>query len=85
MKDHRSVLRKDTSLKGQVVIDDGATVACIVSNVSTTGAKINVPLFETLPSTFILRAADLNLNVRAKVVWREEAEVGVRFLLNQTP
>lgn len=81
MGEQRSSLRKNTSLKGEIHASGGRMVACIVSNLSAHGAKLNVVRSAELPGTFQLKAADLDLDVHAKLVWRTDDEVGVRFPL----
>ena len=82
MIEKRSILRQHTSLKGEILVGGEITLRCIVSDVSPDGAKLTFGAEEPmLPPSFHLRAVDLNLDAHARVVWRDDVTVGVRFSL----
>ncbi len=68
------------TLKGaQIVVPVGPAVACIVRNISATGARLDLKL-PILSNTFSLVFDDAEWPAReCRVVWREETRVGVAF------
>src|SRR5271157_2198168 len=68
------------ALKGaQIILRSGAPLACIVRNISETGAKLEV-YGPVLQNTFDL-VFDLDHSRRSScVVWRKEPLLGVKFL-----
>ena len=71
--------RQRTYLGGQVVLDDGVTVSCLIRNLSATGAMIELPTPATLPDSWIL--IDMQ-NARAYCVavsWRRDMRMGLRL------
>ncbi len=81
MVEKRSMLRQQTSLNGEILLAGESTIRCIVSDVSPYGAKLTLPSEQILPPSFHLRAIDLNLDALARVMWRFDASLGVRFSL----
>lgn len=68
------------TLKGaQIVVPVGPPVACVVRNISATGARLDLQL-PILSNTFSLVFDDEDWPARmCRVVWREETRVGVAF------
>ncbi len=68
------------ALKGaQIILRNGALLACIVRNISETGAKLEV-YGPVLQNAFDL-VFDLDHARRScRVVWRKEPMLGVKFL-----
>ena len=56
------------------------TVACMVRDVSTTGARLRVDGSVAIPDTFELIIEVDGLEADCQVVWRKGSEVGARFL-----
>ena len=79
MADNRRLLRRDTSLRGEIVLGRDNFIRCVVRNISASGAKLDVDAGALLPSAFQLRASDLGLDTRVKTVWRTGTEMGVSF------
>ena len=76
----RRIAPRMKTLKGaQIVVPVGPAVACIVRNISTTGARLDLKL-PILSNTFTLVFDDAEWPSRAcRVVWRDETRVGVAF------
>ena len=53
-------------------------VACVVSDISQTGAKILIDPAVQLPPEFTLLLSQ-NVKRHCRVIWRTEKQVGVRF------
>jgi hypothetical protein len=81
--------RKSTVLAGTIISDQlPGTVSCVVRDLSSTGALIELRAAKTgvianasgLPDTFALVLLRDNSEVRCEVAWRQPASIGVRFL-----
>ncbi len=75
----REVPRQRTYLGGRVVQDDGISFACVIRNVSVTGAMIEVPQMMVLPDTWTLIDMKNAVAHRVCVSWRQETRLGVRI------
>jgi len=53
-------------------------VACVVSDISQTGAKILIDSTVALPPEFTLLLSH-NVKRHCKIVWRTDRQIGVRF------
>lgn len=77
--DRRKSLRLKTLKGAQIILRNGAPLACIVRNISETGAKLEV-CGPVLQNAFDL-VFDLDHSCRScRVVWRKEPMLGVKFL-----
>ena len=66
------------TLKGaQIVWPTGVPVNCIVRNLSTAGASLEVQ--SPVPNTFELVFAGDQSRRSCRVVWRRETRIGVQF------
>ena len=53
---------------------------CIVRNVSKTGARALVDFPAKIPDTIILVLIRTQIRYNCKVVWRDEYEIGLKFI-----
>lgn len=60
--------------------DRHVTLNCTVRDISATGAKLRVEGSVTAPDTFELLIPLDGMEANCEVVWRKEADIGVRFL-----
>jgi hypothetical protein len=60
--------------------DRHVTLNCMVRDISATGAKLRVEGSVTAPDTFELLIPLDGMEANCEVVWRKEADIGVRFL-----
>jgi hypothetical protein len=60
--------------------DRHVTINCMVRDISATGAKLRVEGSVTAPDTFELLIPLDGMEANCEVVWRREADIGVRFL-----
>ncbi len=77
--DKRTQPRQRTYLGARVFQDDGLSFACVIRNLSATGALVEVPPLTTVPDSWVLIDMKHALAYRVGVSWRQEARVGVRF------
>jgi hypothetical protein len=57
----------------------GGPVSCVVRDISTTGAALEVPSQIGIPAQFTLVLPDEGLHLPCQVVWRREFRIGVAF------
>ena len=78
---NRRQLRK-RMLKGGIIAFSGrhATLACVVRDISDTGARLQVTQANGVPDTFELIIELDGFEAPVEVVWRTVTEIGVRFL-----
>lgn len=73
--------RVRTFLKGRVIFNNRmSTIDCVVRNISSTGAKLQLTETVTLPDLFELFIPQKGETVRAKLRWRRGEEAGVSFV-----
>ena len=58
---------------------DGGTMNCLVRNLSSTGAALEVSNLAGLPEKFILVVPGDGLHRPCRTVWRKEHRIGVTF------
>lgn len=78
--DRRSAQRAPVNLSA-TVIDGANRFDCTIDNLSSTGAKLIVPLDRTMPTReFDVSFNEGNIVRRAIIMWRLDHMVGVKFL-----
>jgi len=77
-KENRKSPRTEINLMVRVQIDDGSSIACLMSNMSQTGVCLTTNNPSALPEEFLLLLKD-NLKRWCKVQWRSKTQVGVKF------
>lgn len=78
--DKRKSPRKPLRYSAWIALDDEQRVSCLLSDVSDSGARLEVGNNANIPAQFILLLAQRNAPKRyCTVVWRENNQIGVRF------
>lgn len=78
--DNRPAARVRTILNGRIIFNRGAaSLDCVVRNLSASGAKLETTSTVIVPEKFDLLIARKNETRRARIVWRNEREIGVAF------
>ena len=79
--DHRRQVRR-RMLKGGTIAFNGrhSTMPCVVRDISDTGARLQVAQSNGVPDTFELLIDLDGFEAHVEIAWREQTEVGVRFL-----
>ena len=79
-RDKRKSQRRPIRYTAKLAFGPGETHACVVSNISDTGARIDMENAEAAPEQFVLF---LSFNGAARrlcrVIWREPHRIGVNF------
>lgn len=57
----------------------GDKIACVIRDISATGAAIELTAIARVPAEFTLIVPDDRLRLRCHVVWRTEYRIGVVF------
>lgn len=79
-KDKRKSKRRPVHYAARVEFQSGRTAGCLLSDVSDTGARLEVPYSDKVPERFLLWLTDTGSARRTcRVVWRKPHEVGVMF------
>lgn len=66
---------------GKIAYNDRhVTIGCAVRDISATGARLRVEGSVSAPDTFELLIQLDGLEANCQVVWRRDADIGVRFL-----
>jgi hypothetical protein len=78
--ERRGSVRRPTFKAGEIVLDDGRKLACIVRNISDSGCLIKLDNADALPD-FVAIRIDLDASPRpAEVVWRSSSLAGAMFV-----
>ena len=81
MDESRQKERTRTFLKAVIEFNKGALKNdCIVKNISSTGARLDISAAISLPEEFDLRVPHRGDVFRCQLVWREKDTIGVQFL-----
>ena len=84
MSDNRKSVRGRSYLGGRMVFNRGySTMDCLVLNLSSEGAKLTFTNTVTVPGEFDLTIEQKGGSRKARMIWRRQDEVGVRFVENE--
>lgn len=82
--DRRWHIRRVSRLQARVIINDRSpALECTVRDLSARGARLVVATSCALPSTFELELPNLQLRVKARLVWSRAEQHGVMFVWPQ--
>lgn len=80
--ERRGATRRATFKAGEILLDDGRKVTCIVRNISDSGCLIKLDNADALPDYVAIRI-DLDAAPRpAEIVWRSSTLAGAMFVRN---
>lgn len=80
VRDQRKSKRRPVRYAARVEFKSGRTAGCFLSDVSDTGARLEVPYSDKVPERFLLwLTADGSARRTCRVVWRKPNQVGVTF------
>jgi PilZ domain len=79
-KDQRKSKRREVHYAARVQFKSGRTAGCVLSDVSDTGARLEVPFPDKVPERFLLwLTSDGSAKRTCRVVWRKSHAIGVTF------
>jgi len=80
MKDKRKSLRRPIRYAAWVVLEDKELHGCSLSDISTSGARLDIDDSKTIPDSFTLLLTSNGAARRhCRVVWRKPRQIGVTF------
>ncbi|SDU07693.1 PilZ domain-containing protein [Stappia sp. ES.058] len=75
----RSTRRVDCIVPA-IIQDKGASIACMVEDLSISGCRVRLGSFISLSRTFLFEFPRKDIKVLAELVWINGDEAGIRFL-----
>jgi PilZ domain len=79
-KDKRKALRRAVRYTAWIALEDKQLHGCVLSDVSDTGARIDIDETKTLADHFTLfLSSNGSARRKCKVVWRKPNQIGVTF------
>ena len=80
IKDHRKASRRPLRHTAWVTINGEELHGCAISDISDTGARLDVEKPDILPEKFVLLLSSRGSPKRkCRVIWRTEKQIGVEF------
>jgi PilZ domain len=80
MNDKRSTPRLRSFLKGRVLFNGGQnSLECLIRDVSSSGARLEVSASVTLPDRFDLYLPHKDETCRVQIQWRRGNQLGIAF------
>lgn len=80
LEERRASVRQPTFKAGEIILDDGEALDCVVRNLSESGCMIKVENANALPDSVLIRIDRDMPARRAEIVWRSTALAGALFL-----
>ncbi|MDO8874563.1 MAG: PilZ domain-containing protein [Pseudolabrys sp.] len=79
-RDKRRSLRRQMRYNAVLILEGDVQRGCVLSDISDTGARIDVDPTDELPERFtLLLSGNGSPRRRCRVVWRQPTQVGVNF------
>ena len=79
-QDKRKSRRRPVCYKARLELRPGRPVGSVLSDISDTGARLDVPYPDKVPDRFLLWLTETGAARRTcHVVWRKMRQIGVRF------
>jgi PilZ domain len=79
MDEKRKIQRGRTLKAGTISLHLGGTIDCIIRNLSSTGARLEVASPFGIPDSFILLTKPDRIQHPCRVRWRKDHHIGVVF------
>ncbi|NHK28344.1 PilZ domain-containing protein [Parvularcula flava] len=76
----RAFERLDTEIKGRLIINEGCSHPCTISNTSPGGARIVLHSPEYVPPRFDLEFTEDEIVITCRKAWQSGADVGAHFI-----
>ena len=78
-EERRKLPRQRTFKGGTILLQPAVTLDCVVRNLSTAGACLEVSHAAAMPASFVLIMKPEIVRRSCAVVWRGAGRIGVRF------
>jgi hypothetical protein len=84
IKDKRKSVRRPVRYTAWVALEAGQLHGCVLSDVSDSGARIDIDETKEIPDQFtLLLASNGSAQRKCRVIWRQPRQIGVTF--DRTP
>ena len=80
MSESRNVFRYKTHRSAKILPDNGRAIECLVRDLSTKGARLEVADPDQVPEHFFLLIQGSSERFRCRRVWQIETIIGVQYL-----
>ena len=81
LADSRRAFRYKTDRPARILLKDGgASIVCKVLDVSTRGARLEMPEAKKMPEEFFLLIQGQSERFRCQIVWQKGATIGVQYV-----
>lgn len=80
IEERRQAVRHPTFKAGEVILDDGTVLDCVIRNVSDSGCLIKIENANALPSDIKVRIDRGVQPRRAEIIWRTTSLAGAMFI-----
>jgi hypothetical protein len=78
--ERRRAERLPVAVPASIILSKQKSLPCQTVNISTSGAKLDLPRDRMLPSEFEVVIPSRQIRRRARLVWRSDDMLGVQFL-----
>jgi hypothetical protein len=80
IKDKRKSVRRPVRYTAWVALEAGQLHGCVLSDVSDSGARIDIDETKEIPDQFtLLLASNGSAQRKCRVIWRQPRQIGVTF------
>lgn len=76
--------RKDVFRSGKIYTAKNSFLPCVIRDLSEHGARVSMEAAYGLPEIIVLRIDQTGVVKKAKVIWREDNDIGLQFLEDLT-
>lgn len=76
--------RESVFRPGKLYTSKNVFLPCVIRNISETGAQVRMESDQQLPEIVVLRLVQSGITKKARVIWRDENDIGLHFLADLT-
>jgi len=79
MSNSRGSFRYRTRREAKIVLSNGNKITCVVHDISTKGAGLELAAAATLPDEFVLYIPQQSQQFHCRITWRKDNKIGVQY------
>lgn len=80
LADSRRAFRYKTDRPARILLKSGGSMSCRVLDISTRGARIEMPEAKKMPEEFFLLIQGQSERFRCQIAWQKGATIGVQYV-----
>jgi len=80
LEERRQAVRQPTFKAGEIIVEDGSVLDCVIRNISDSGCLIKLENANALPAEIHIRIDRSKPARRAEIVWRSTTLAGAMFI-----